>query len=108
MSNTSTKVEFVRPNGAVVSVADLTSKILNERILDDNEPDDYDILLANQAMERVVEEGLSDTIEGLLTIDPKSIAVLTALIYTGIKLKGAEYKNSLTLREVTKESHESP
>lgn len=104
MSDTSIpRVHYVRENGSVVEVGDLTAKILNTKVLDDNNPNDTDIAAANQAMQRIFEEGLSDTLEGLVLIDPKAASVLTALVYTGMKLKSAEHRNSLTLKEVNEE-----
>lgn len=105
MSDTSTvRVEYIRQDNKVIDVGDLTSKILNTKILEEENINDLDIALATQAMERVLQEGISETIDGLILIDPKASSVLAALVYTGIKLKAAEARNDLTLREVNEET----
>jgi len=96
-------VVYQREEDTLVLVEELVQKILNEKVFEaegDSDEVDLDVSLARQALGQILQSNLSDVIEGLILIKPESVAILATLIYTGLKLKGCEYKNNLILKEV--------
>jgi hypothetical protein len=96
-----TRVTYLNKEGDAISVEELAAKIIDLRIMTEEESDqaDLDVNIANQAVVQVIESQISETIEGLILIDPKAVSIMAALVFLGLKLKGAESNNNLRVIE---------
>lgn len=96
-----TRVTYLNKEGDAISVEELAAKIIDLRIMKEEEPDqaDLDVNIANQAVVQVIESQISQTVEGLILIDPKAVSIMAALVFLGLKLKTAESNNNLQVIE---------